>query len=306
MNKHAMIVYAMTAILSAWITHEVGQLVSGQQPRAGIEETSDRDSLGERLFNDKALSANGDTSCATCHLREKAFASDGLPPKQGGGKLARKGPSLLNAKDHPFLFWDGRAKSLEEQVIQPITNKDEMGNATLEPVLVRLAERYKRDFTSEQLATLLADHVRTLTSKPARVDRYVKGENVLTAAERRGWDVFHGKGHCNLCHSGKNFTDEKFHNTGIGSVGGENFVIESGRAAITGDRADAGKFKTPGLRETAKTGPYMHDCSLKDLPAVIEFYDRGGSKNPALDKEIKPLKLTPQDKSDLLAFLRSI
>ncbi len=121
---------------------------TGQQPRAGIEESSDRDSLGERLFNDKALSANGDTSCSTCHLREKAFASDGLPPKQGGGRLARKGPSLLNAKDHPFLFWDGRAKSLEEQVIQPITNKDEMGNATLEPVLVRLAERYKRDYSA--------------------------------------------------------------------------------------------------------------------------------------------------------------
>lgn len=130
-------------------------------------------------------------------------------------------------------------------------------------------------------------------------DRYREGDrNALPEAARRGLALFIGRGNCSACHTGANFTDERFHNTGVAPGG-----VDPGRFALTGESADYGAFKTPTLREVARTAPYMHDGSLRALEAVIDFYDRGGGPNHFLDHEVHALHLSPREKRDLLAFL---
>ena len=116
--------------------------------------------------------------------------------------------------------------------------------------------------------------------------------------------IFRGKGDCFVCHPGRNFTDERFHNTGVAWRDGR--ISDEGRFAVTGRDYDHGAFKTPTLREVARTAPYMHDGSLPTLEAVVDYYDRGGNRNAHLDSNIKPLHLTPQEKQSLVAFLKTL
>jgi cytochrome c peroxidase len=164
----------------------------------------------------------------------------------------------------------------------------------------------------EDLANALASFVRSILSGNSRFDRFVHGDrSALSEAEQRGLQVFRGKGRCTKCHFGPTFTDERFHNTGVAwpptpSGQGPPRFLDLGRFTVTGQVADRGAFKTPTLRDVALTAPYMHDGSLATLEDVVQFYDQGGRANPNLDPDIRPLRLTAEDKRALGAFLRAL
>lgn len=272
--------------------------------------------LGKRLFFDKRLSLDESLSCATCHDPGNGF-SNGLAVAEGvsGQKGRRNVPSIVNRLYGRTQFWDGRAETLEAQVLGPLLSPDEM--AMNEPLLL---QRLKTDATYPKLfyeafgtleptvdgvSEAIACFERTLLSGASAFDRY-EWDGIPTAlsdSAKRGLSLFRGKARCSTCHIGTNFTDEKFHNLGAGEGAGQR---DAGRAAVTGDSADVGKFKTPSLRNIALTAPYMHDGSLKRLEDVIAFYDLGGRPNPNLDVEMKPLALSESEKSDLQAFLESL
>ncbi|MDA2926430.1 c-type cytochrome [Acidobacteria bacterium AH-259-G07] len=278
--------------------------------------TAESVELGRRLFFEKRLSRDGTLACASCHLRERSF-TDGRPVAVGiGGKRGHRNvPTLLNRAYGRSMFWDGRAASLEEQALQPMVNPRELGN-TREEIVRRLqaSETYRRLFrrafrteqvTIERVTRAIASFERTLLSANSPFDRYelLHDKNALSESARRGLDLFRGKANCSVCHSGPLFSDERFHNTGV-SWGRQ--PLDLGRYEVTKLEGDKGKFKTPTLREVEKTAPYMHDGSLKTLQEVVESYNRGGGPNSYLDSRVRPLNLTPQEKSDLVAFLKSL
>jgi cytochrome c peroxidase len=160
------------------------------------------------------------------------------------------------------------------------------------------------DVTIENMAKAIATFERTLLSGNSPYDRYKAGtKSALTPAQVRGLDVFVNKAKCDQCHEGVNFTSNSYHNLGVGS---DQATPDAGRFEVTKDPMDWGAFKTPTLRDAARTAPYMHDGSLKTLDQVVEFYDKGGKPNKNLDEKIKPLKLTDGDKKDLVEFLTSL
>lgn len=274
--------------------------------------TFDRIGLGHRLFLDPVLSADRTVACASCHRPEHAFA-DTVARSRGveGRRPARHTPSLLNAGYRRSFFWDGRTDSLEEQVLEPIADPDEMGlplpraaaRLSSDPEYVAAFERvFRRPPAVPDLARALASYVRSLRSGNSALDRFSAGDTTaLTPLAREGYRTFLGPARCAFCHGGPLFSDGGFHNTGVGWGDGD-----PGRAAVTGREEDRGAFKTPSLRDVARSAPYMHDGSLGTLEEVVEFYDRGANPNPHLDPEIGPLHLTPREREALVAFLRSL
>jgi cytochrome c peroxidase len=270
--------------------------------------------LGRRLFFDPVLSADRTVSCASCHQPEHGFASPTRMSVGVGGKQPpRHAPSLLNRAFGTRFFWDGREESLEAQALRPIENPLEMG-ATMADVVRRLeadatyASQFRTAFgvgvSADNLAKALASFERVLLTGNSRVDRFRTGEvTALSEGERHGLWLFESRGRCWRCHSGPNFTDEDFHNTG---VGWGRVSPDLGRYAVTRKGPDRGRFKTPTLRGRAATAPYMHDGSLATLGEVVAYYNRGGDKNPHLDAALVPLGLSEQDQKDLAAFLRAL
>ena len=271
--------------------------------------------LGRRLFLDSLLSRDGSRACATCHEPRRAF-TDGRAVAVGvdGRKGTRSAPTLVGRGYGRSFFWDGRAASLEDQVLQPIQNPIEM-DMSLDDVLLRLRghpeypslfrDVFGREVSDDDVTRVLASYVRTILSGNAPIDRYMHGErDALSEAARKGLRLFRGKAGCTSCHIGPTFTDERFHNTGVAWRDGA--LLDPGRFAVTATEEDRGAFKTPTLREVARTAPYMHDGSLAALEEVIAFYDRGGNANPYLDAELHPLGLTAEEKEALLAFLRAL
>jgi cytochrome c peroxidase len=301
--------------------------------------------LGERLFFDAALSADGRTSCASCHRPEKAF-TDGLKTARGAnGRVGtRNTPSLLNVASHGELFWDGRQPTLERQALEPFTNSFEHGLRDAEDVLRRIAadgtyppafaRAYgveAREVTASHVATALVAYQSTLRTADAPVDRFLRGDAAALDAEQlRGLELFRGRAQCAACHvvegAGAIFTDNAFHGIGVenstwhsrldklalevvvapAEAKGELIVARAdiaalGRFVVTRRAADIGKFKTPSLRNVAVTGPYMHDGSVATLEDAVEreIYYRSHARGV-------PTVLTPQEKSDLVAFLRAL
>ncbi len=210
----------------------------------------------------------------------------------------RRVPALINRGYGAAFFWDGRVSTLEEQALKPIQDPKEM-DMTLSEAAARVG------LSPDEISRALASYVRTILSGDSPLDRYLNGESqALSDMARRGLEIFRGKGNCTACHVGPNFSDERFHDTGVAWRGG--ILRDPGRCAVTGKEADRGAFKTPTLREVARTAPYMHDGSIATLEDVIEFYNRGGNANPNLDPEIHPLHLTADEKQALVAFLRSL
>ena len=253
--------------------------------------TPEKVALGRRLFFDRRLSRDETVSCSSCHDPERAF-SDGRVVAEGiqGRKGTRNAPALINRGYGRSFFWDGRAPTLEKQVLEPIFNPKEMD--------LPLTEMEQRiGLTAAEVSRALASYLRTILSGDSPFDRYMKGDlSALSEQQQRGLQIFRGDGNCYACHAGPNLADERFHNTGVAWVGGR--LVDEGRGR--------GAFKTPTLREIARTGPYMHDGSLATLEDVIDYYDRGGNINPHLDEDIRPLRLSPEDKRALVAFLRSL
>jgi cytochrome c peroxidase len=271
--------------------------------------------LGRRLFTDTRLSSDGSVACASCHDPSRAF-SDGRAVAVGvaGRNGVRNAPALINRGYGTAFFWDGRVPTLETQVLQPLLDTREMA-ATRESVLrtLRRDREYGRQFRAafnrepewDDVGRALASYVRGIRSGNSPYDRFRSGDtSELTDQQQRGMRIFFGGGNCWSCHKGASLTDEQFHNTGIAFRRSD--VSDDGRFLITRRPADRRSFKTPTLREVARTAPYMHDGSMATLEEVVDHYDRGGSADQALDEEIRPLGLSADDKRALVAFLRSL
>lgn len=285
---------------------------------SSTEQLYSKASLGKLLFNEKILSKDSSVSCSSCHNPNLGFA-DTLPLSIGiEGKLTKRNtPSVLNMKNRPYYFLDGRASSLEEQSLMPIQNPDEMGLPIKEAVYrLNQSSFYKKQFqlvfNSEpnqvNLAAAIAAFESTLETSDSKFDDWANNKTRLSASEERGRQVFlSDKAKCFDCHFQIDFTNDDFKN--IGLFNGINFN-DSGRFLITRDKDDLGKFKTPGLRNIAITGPYMHNGIFKTLEEVVDYYNDvqkivPDAKN--LDPSLsKPLGLTNQQKKDLVAFLKTL
>lgn len=274
--------------------------------------TPEKIALGKQLYFDPRLSLDNTVSCATCHDPRKGWSNgEAVATGVGGLKGGRNSPTIINAAYGRLQFWDGRAASLEEQALGPIQNPIEM-TMPLDKVVERLNQiaGYKQQFqsifgtdvTSEGIALAIAAYERTVLSGDAPYDRFKAGDAAaLSESAQRGLKLFTGKAHCSACHSGPNFTDNAFHNIGVGM---DKDMPDLGRFEISGLEGDKGAFKTPTLREIARSAPYMHDGSQGTLEEVVEHYNKGGAPNPQLDEEIFELKLTPEEKSDLITFMK--
>jgi cytochrome c peroxidase len=280
--------------------------------------------LGRLLFYDKRLSRDDSISCASCHMPTEGFA-DGMKVSRGVGGMSgvRNAPSIINAAYLPLQFWDGRAPSLEEQAASPIANPVEM-NQPHEVSAGKLAKDphyavlFNQAFgaggvTFERIENAIASFERTALSGDSAFDRYRYGGDkaALTASQIRGLEIFLDpkRGNCAACHLVNDkyalFSDGKAHNIGVGAEDGSAFS-DVGRFDQTKADADRGAFITPSLRDVARTAPYMHDGSIKTLKGVVDFYAGGGNSNPYLDKQIKKIDLSAQDRQDLVAFLESL
>ena len=286
--------------------------------------TAETVALGRKLFYDTKLSADNTVACANCHSPQLGF-TDGRKHSTGvGGKTGnRNAPTVLNAAYNTAQFWDGRAASLEMQAAGPIANPVEM-NQTHEAAVGKIAAdpEYKALFeaafgpgpiTIGKVEKSIASFERTVLCGDSAFDRYRYGgdKSALSPAALRGLQIFTDKkrGNCSTCHSiGETyalFTDGKYHNIGVG-VNAEGEITDAGRYSETKNEADRGAFKTPSLRDIGLSAPYMHDGSLKTLKDVVDFYAGGGNSTPNLDHEIKEVKLSGQEREDLVEFLESL
>jgi len=286
--------------------------------------TAETIALGRQLFYDPRLSKDNTVACSTCHNPKLEF-TDARRVSLGVGGVTgvRNAPSLLNAAYSPVQFWDGRARTLEEQSADPLIGLTEMNQPhDVSVAKIRKDAAYRAafvkafgpgDVTITKIEKSLASFERTLLSGDSAFDRYEYGgdKTALSPAAIHGLALFTdpAKGNCVICHSIGNkyalFTDGKFHNTGAG-VNGEGQFTDAGRFSQTKEEADTGSFKTPSLRNVALSAPYMHDGSLKTLEDVIDFYAGGGNSSPELDSLIQPLHLSARDRADLVEFLRSL
>lgn len=282
--------------------------------------TPEKIKLGEALYFDKRLSADGTVSCATCHDPAIAF-TDHNATAVGirSGRNPRNAPTVLNAMFSANLFWDGRARSLEEQAKHPLVNATEMGMQNYEAVVARVAgdpayvasfrRAFKSAITIETIVKAIAAFERTQLSGNSPFDRFIAGDrNAISAAQKRGWELFRTKAQCIKCHVFRSgspfFTDFDFHNTGAGAH--SEAATDLGRYSITKQRRDTGAFKTPTLRDIELTAPYMHDGSQKTLLDVVKFYNRGGEPNAYLDRRVLQLNLTDEEMNALVEFMRSL
>jgi cytochrome c peroxidase len=323
-------------------------------------QTPEKIALGEKLFNDTRFSSTGTVNCATCHVPGKAFTDSPLKASEGINKLTgtRNAPTVVNAAYMKTQFWDGRAPSLEDQSQHPFVNPVEMGLKDHQPILdiVRSDPAYTAAFkqvfgkegtaiTMDEVTKAIAAFERTQISAGSPFDQWYFGGNkaALTAAQKRGFDLFVGKGRCVSCHTIEQtqalFTDSRFHNIGVGintiqkdipALAGEFLrakatasevdkkvltdkkTSELGRFAISRGFDDLGSFKTPTLRNVAVTAPYMHDGSIATLKDVVVHYNNGGVTvatdpvNDFLSGGIRPLALTDAEIDDLVAFMEAL
>jgi len=268
--------------------------------------------LGKQLYFDPRMSLDNTISCASCHDPKKGWSNgDAVATGVNGLKGGRSAPTIINSAYGKLQFWDGRAAHLEEQALGPIQNPIEM-TMSLDKVVERLnaipgyRQRFQAvfgtDVTSEGIALAIAAYERTILSGDAPYDRFKAGDkSALSESAQRGLKLFTGKAHCSACHAGPNFTDNAFHNLGVNITKDKP---DLGRSEISKLEGDRGAFKTPTLREIARTAPYMHDGSLTTLEDVVNYYDKGCTPNPQLDEELFPLKLTAEEKADLVQFLK--
>jgi cytochrome c peroxidase len=265
--------------------------------------------LGRQLFFDKRFSKDKSISCATCHDPKHAF-TDGKPVAVGvgGAKGARNTPTVVNRALGETQFWDGRAKTLEEQALGPMMAPVEMAmNEELVLKRLRRSKKYRKQFKNvfgkgpslEGVAKAIAAFERTVYSVDAPFDKFNAGDRTaMSDAAQRGLVLLGSKAKVAECHTGVNFSGEDFHVLGVSKL--------KGRAEVTGKKEDEGAYKTPTLRDVTRTGPYMHDGSVETLEEVIEFYNKGGEPHPNLSDKMLKLDLTDQEKSDLLEFIKAL
>ncbi len=288
---------------------------SFQQKNADIKTKA---ALGKKLFSEKMLSLDSSVSCASCHKPAYAFADTTAFSTGINGKLtARNTPSVLNMKNRPYFFWDGRAVTLQEQSLMPIQNPDEMG-LPIEEAVKRLNESkeyknlfqkiFKQQPNAKNLSAAFAAYEQTLETVDSKFDDWSNNIKKLSASEERGRQLFIGnKSKCFNCHRMEDFTTDEFKNIGLYNAKDLN---DAGLYAITKKETDKGKFKTPGLRNIGVTAPYMHNGMFKTLEEVVEYYNDPAkivSNSINIDDDLKqPLGLTEKEKKDLIAFLKTL
>jgi cytochrome c peroxidase len=271
--------------------------------------------LGKQLFFDERLSIDGSRSCYSCHVCEHGL-TDGLPKAIGAGnkELPRSSPTLWNIGYHKEFSWDGRSSSLEKQAMGAWSGPnmgagDKIGEIVekinaLQDYRTQFHEVFQSDATPDKIMKAIAAFERTLIGGNTAWDRWRAGDQTaISQSAYRGWNIFQGI-KCNNCHDGVLFTDQQYHNIGIGMDQKEPDV---GRFKVTGRPEDTGAFKTPTLRDIAKSAPYFHDGSAKTLEEAVDIMLGGGKPNQYLDKKnLTPHKVLPEQREDLLNFLRSL
>ncbi len=280
--------------------------------------TAEKATLGWKLWFDKRLSGDGTRSCYFCHVNEKGL-TDGLPKGTGAFNkpLARHTPTLWNIGYHSEWYWDGRAKSLEGQALAAwkLANmgaKDEKEDKVRAEVLEKVNKAYGAEFQKvfgkaadeESVTQALATFMRTIISRDTAWDRAQKGDaTAMSDAAKRGWEVFQ-KAKCTNCHNGVFFTDQQYHNIGIGMKAEKPDV---GRFNVSKAEKDTGAFKTPTLRDVARSAPYFHDGSVATLEEAVKLLVGGGIDNPHLDKvNLQKADLKDAEVKDLVEFLNAL
>ena len=269
--------------------------------------------LGRQLFFDERLSVDGSRSCYSCHVCEHGL-TDGLPKAIGAlnKQLPRSSPTLWNIGYHKEFYWDGRSPSLEKQALAAWTGAN-MG-AKADEIVAKLnaLQGYKAQFqnvfqsdaTPDNVVKAISAFERTIISGNTAWDRWKAGDNTaINRSAWRGWNIFQAI-KCNNCHDGVLFTDQQYHNVGIGMDQKEPDV---GRFKVSNRPEDIGAFKTPTLRDIAKSAPYFHDGSAATLEEAVDIMLAGGKPNEHLDKKnLEVHKILPEQREDLLNFLRSL
>jgi cytochrome c peroxidase len=275
--------------------------------------TPEKVALGRQLFFDERLSADGSRSCYSCHVCEHGL-TDGLPKSIGAGnkQLPRSSPTLWNIGYHHEFYWDGRSPSLEKQALAAWTGANMGANADEIVAKLNALQDYRTQFqkvfqsnaTPDNVVKAIAAFERTIISGDTAWDRWKAGDNkAISQSAWRGWNIFQAI-KCNNCHDGVLFTDQQYHNIGIGM---DQPNPDGGRANFTKKPEDTGAFKTPTLRDVARSGPYFHDGSAKTLEEAVDIMLAGGKPNQYLDKKnLQPQKVLPEQREDLLNFLRSL
>jgi cytochrome c peroxidase len=301
---------------------------------AANPQTPEKIELGKKLFFDRRLSGDGTMSCSTCHDPEKGYSDDlAISLSYPTTRNWRNSPTLINIGFQKFLFHDGRAHTLEEQALFPMMSAFEM-NQNLDFVeeeirsVPEYVDAFRRVFggevTRERMAMALSAFQRSLVSVNAPLDRFLKGDkNALSTEARKGYELFTGKGKCAGCHDGVDLADDRFYALNVpenldqekdprvaatrrfvAKVSNyedyRNLTEDPGRYLVTKDKKDWKAFRTPTLREIAKTAPYMHNGIFETLDQVIEFFDRGGGTGTTA---LKPLNLTADERKALKTFL---
>jgi cytochrome c peroxidase len=277
--------------------------------------TAEKVELGKLLYFDTRLSKDSTVSCATCHDPKKAWAEN-RPTSEGIGKQVgnRNSPTVINATYATSQFWDGRAKTLEEQAIGPIENPIEMGH-DLDAMISDLSklegysERFQKVFgtpiTKDGVAKAIAAFERTVLSGNSPYDRYKAGdETALNDSQKRGLALF--EDNCSTCHAPPTFSNYRFYNAGVGM---DQEKPDEGRKKASGKDGDLGKFRVPALREVEKTFPYFHNGKTATLEEAVALMAEGGKDTPNLSAQIKVIresKLTSENQKDLVEFLKSL
>lgn len=277
--------------------------------------TPEKVALGKQLFFDERLSIDGSRSCYSCHVCEHGL-TDGLPKAIGAGnkELTRSSPTLWNIGYHKEFYWDGRSNSLEAQALAAWKGGnmgvgDKTGDIVakinaLQGYRSQFQKVFQSDATADNMMKAIAAFERTIIGGNTAWDRYRAGDkSALSERAERGWNIFQAI-KCNNCHDGILFTDQQFHNIGIGM---DQKDPDAGRFKVTNKPEDTGAFKTPTLRDIAHTAPYFHDGSAKTLEEAVDIMLAGGKPNEHLDKKnLEAHKLLPDQREALLDFLRSL
>ncbi|GAB3768436.1 cytochrome c peroxidase [Spirosoma horti] len=298
--------------------------------------TPDRVALGKKLFVNPILSGNGNRTCASCHQSDKAF-TDGEPKSLAISsnnrqptvhRTLRNAPTLVNAAFQAVQFADSRVVFLEDQASDVIQNEQEMHGSLLKTVAslrrnaeyrTLFAKSYKEGITEQTLKNAIASYIRSLTSLDSRLDQYFRGQTTaLTAEERYGFNLFMGKAKCATCHFFPLFngtvppTYQETESEVLGTpatLAGREVDADAGKFVLTNREPHRYAFKTPTVRQVAKTAPYMHNGVFRTLDEVVDFYDKGGGNGlgfnlPNQTLPFDKLNLTQSEKKALVAFMK--
>ena len=273
--------------------------------------SAEKAALGKMLFFDPRLSKNRNMTCATCH--NPSFGWEDATSTSVGAQnthLGRHSPTILNVAWGQSFFWDGRAKTLEEQAKGPIESDVEMNLPISEAVnRLKKVKSYQEWFTkvfgskgitAKNITKAIATFERTVVSGQAPFDFWIDGDSsAISSQAKNGFELFNGKARCSTCHSGWNFTDNNFHDIGLNTP-------DEGLMKLTNNSKDAFAFKTPSLRNISQRAPYMHNGSLRTLQEVINHYVSGGLRRTSLSPLMMPIPLTPIEVEELKAFLLTL